>query len=261
MKYSYMSMMACLVLVMTLSLDLGRGHAQSSPELQTLKQDVEAMKKDIAELKKAMSEMRELLVQRAAPRAQAPAAKSKVDVGSGPVLGNPDAPVTVIEFSDYQCPFCQRYFTATLPTLKKEYIDTGKVRYVFRDFPLDSIHPQARKAAEAAHCAGDQDKYWDMHDTLFKNQRTLKVDNLKQFARDLGLKADAFDACLDKGKYADAVTEHYTAGAALGVSGTPSFFIGKTTATGPIEATPVKGAQPFAAFRQVIDGFLEEKKP
>ena len=95
-----------------------------------------------------------------------------MSVGDGPSLGKPDAPVTLIEFSDYQCPFCADDFSkARSPHSRRTYIDTGKVRYVFRDFPLDSLHPQARKAAEAAHCAGEQGKYWEMHDTLFKNQR------------------------------------------------------------------------------------------
>jgi protein-disulfide isomerase len=167
----------------------------------------------------------------------------------------------VIEFSDYQCPFCQRFFANTLPALKRDYIDTGKVRYVFRDFPLDSIHPQARKAAEAAHCAGDQGKYWEMHDTLFKNQRALMVDNLKDLARGLGLKDDDFTSCLDQGKHAETVNGHFTAGSAIGITGTPSFFIGKTSADGTMEAINIRGAQPIAAFRQAIDRLLEGKNP
>ena len=166
----------------------------------------------------------------------------------------------MIEFSDFQCPFCQRNFANTLPTLKKDYIDTGKVRYVFRDFPLDSIHPQARKAAEAAHCAGEQGKYWEMHDTLFKNQRALGGIQLKGFARTLGLKEDEFNTCLDDGKYANTVSEHLAAGSAVGVTGTPSFFIAKTSADGTLEAINIKGAQPFTSFQQVIDRLLEEKK-
>ena len=185
----------------------------------------------------------------------------KVNVGGGPGLGKPDAPVTVVEFSDYECPFCQRHFANTLPALKKDYIDAGKVRYVFRDFPLDSIHPQARKAAEAAHCAGEQGKYWEMHDRLFKNQRALMVDNLRGFARDLGLKVEDFNSCLDQGKYATTVSEDLAAGSAVGVTGTPTFFIGKTAADGTIEATSVRGAQPITTFRQVVDRLLEGQKP
>jgi protein-disulfide isomerase len=160
MKYQRISTALCLFFFTTLNLGAQPVRAQSQPsELEALKQDLETVKQDLADIKKALSEMRQLLVQRPAPPSQAAPAISKVSVGDGPILGKPDAPVTVVEFSDYQCPFCQRFFTNTLPELKKDYIDTGKVRYVFRDFPLDAIHPQARKAAEAAHCAGEQGKY------------------------------------------------------------------------------------------------------
>ena len=88
-----------------------------------------------------------------------------------PSLGKPDAPLTLVEFSDYQCPFCRRFFEQTLPALKSKYIDAGQLRYVFRDFPLDQIHPQARQAAESVHCAAEQGKYWEMHDLLFQSLR------------------------------------------------------------------------------------------
>ncbi|MGH6802187.1 MAG: DsbA family protein, partial [Methyloceanibacter sp.] len=209
MKYLRVSMLPGLLFITTLVLGAGPAQAQAQrSELEALKQDLETVKKDLDEIKKTLGEMRQLLVQRPAPPAQPAQTIAKVSVGRSPSLGTPDAPVTVIEFSDYQCPFCQRHFASTLPALKKEYIDTGKVRYVFRDFPLDSIHSLARKAAEAAHCAGEQGKYWEMHDTLFKNQRALMVDNLKGFARDLGLNVDGFNSCLDQGNYANTVSEH-----------------------------------------------------
>jgi protein-disulfide isomerase len=257
-----MSLALGLLFIIMLSLGARPAHAQSTPsELEALKQDLETVKKDLAEIKKTLGEMRQLLVQRPAPPAQPAQAIAKLNVGRSPSLGKPDAPVTVIEFSDYQCPFCERFFTGTLPALKKDYIDTGKVRYVFRDFPLDSIHPQARKAAEAAHCAGEQGKYWEMHDRLFKNQRALMVENLKGLARDLGLNVDGFDSCLDQGKYANTVSEHLAAGSAVGVTGTPSFFVGKTGEDGTLEGINIRGSQPITAFRQVIDRLLEGQKP
>jgi protein-disulfide isomerase len=240
--------------------DLARvGSASGVPsEIGTLQEDVERLKTELAEIKKQLADLRQLLSQRAAQPANV---MVKVSVGDSPSLGQPDAPVTLVEFSDYQCPFCGRFFKQTFTALKTDYIDTGKLRYVFRDFPLDTIHPQARKAAEAAHCAGAQGKYWEMHDTLFKNQSALKVDNLKAFARDLGLDTDAFNACLDQGTYAEAVNQHLAAGSQAGIAGTPGFFIGKTSAEGTLEATFIKGAQPITAFRQVIDGLLEGQKP
>lgn len=261
MQYQRMRLVLCLLFMTAMSLGPRPVRAESPPsELGTLQQDMETVKNDLAAIKKELSAIRELLTQR--PPSPAPPAQvlSRVSVGDGPSLGEPDALVTMIEFSDYQCPFCGRFFKQTFAAIKAQYIDTGKVRYVFRDFPLDQLHPQARKAAEAAHCAGEQGKYWEMHDTLFRNQAALKVENLPAFARDLGLEVDAFNACLDQGKYTNAVNQHHAAGSAVGITGTPAFFIGKTNMDGTIEATLVKGAHPITAFRQAIDRLLEQEK-
>lgn len=178
-----------------------------------------------------------------------PAAKVDVQVGSLPVLGQENAPVTIVEFTDYQCPFCGRHFTSTMPQIKKEYIDPGKVKYYVRDFPLTSIHPQAQKAAEAARCADDQNAFWKYHDTIFENQQTLSEANLKKWAVDLGLDAAAFNDCLDSGKHEQAVKDDLAAGTKLGVNGTPGFFI---------NGRPVKGAQPFESFQKIVDQALAE---
>jgi protein-disulfide isomerase len=254
-------MTLCLLFFTTLSLGACPGHAQSQPsEFESLKQDLETVKNDLAEIKKALNEMRQLLVQRPAPSAQPAPAITKVSVGDSPSLGKSDAPVTVIEFSDYQCPFCQRFVRNTLPALKTDYIDTGKVRYVFRDFPL-AMHRQARKAAEAAHCAGEQGKYWEMHDVIFNNQQALKVEDLKEHASSLDLEPAAFNNCLEQGKYAAEIDKDFADGSTAGITGTPSFFIGKTEPNGTIEGTLIRGAQPITAFRQVIDGLLDGPKP
>jgi protein-disulfide isomerase len=250
-----------LFFAIALSLAAGSARAQSSPEIGALQKDMETVKSDLATIKKDLNEIRQLLMQRPAQAAPAAPTVSTVKVGDGPSLGKPDAPVTLIEFSDYQCPFCGRFFNQTFAALKTQYIDTGKVRYVFRDFPLDQIHPQARKAAEAAHCAGEQRKYWEMHDTLFKNQRALKVDDLKGYARELGLDVNAFGTCLDGGKHATTVSQHHAAGSDFGVTGTPAFFVGKSSSDGTVEATSIRGAQPITAFRQAIDRLLENHKP
>jgi protein-disulfide isomerase len=248
-----------LILLAGASLVAGAADAPATPaELGVIRQEIESLRKEVSEIRKALAEMRQQIAERpaVAPRAAQAPAIVKVSGGNGPSLGKPDAPVTIIEFSDYQCPFCQRFASSTLPELRRDYVDTGKVRYIFRDFPLDNIHPDARKAAEAAHCAGDQGKYWEMHDALFKNTRALKVDSLKAHARAMGLNEGEFDACLDQGKYASVVNEHFSAGSGLGVTGTPSFFIGKTTADGTIEGLNLRGAQPTASFRRVIDQLL-----
>lgn len=224
-----------------------------------LRQELDAVKTDLEAIKKQLGEIQKQLAQRQLP--SEPAGPVTMTVGDGPALGNADAPITIVEFSDYQCPFCKRHFTNTLSVLKTNYIDKGKVRYVFRDFPLDSIHPYARKAAEAAHCAGDQGKFWDMHDVMFTNQGELMQDNLKGFAHDLKLEVEAFNACLDSGKYVKTVEADVAAGSAAGVTGTPKFFIGKAKPDGTMVATAMKGAQPAEAFSQVIDRLLEDKTP
>lgn len=165
------------------------------------------------------------------------------------VLGKKDAPVTIIEFSDYQCPFCGRHYTETHGQLIKDYVDTGKVKIVFRDFPL-SFHPEAQKAAEAAECVRDVAKtnkdeaYFKMHDKLFENQATLSVANEKKWAKELGYN---IDTCLDSGKFASEVAKDLADGQAAGVQGTPSFVI---------NGQLLVGAQPYTAFKQTIDAAL-----
>ncbi len=173
-----------------------------------------------------------------------------VSADDDPSLGKDNAKVTIIEFSDFQCPFCARFREQTLDQIKKEYIDTGKVRFVYRDFPLTSIHPMAQKSAEATECADDQKKYWEMHDLLFNKQdewSTAGVSKLKDYAKELGLDTDEFNKCLDDGKYENEVKKDEQDGATAGVQGTPAFFVnGKL----------LSGAQPFEAFKAAIDAEL-----
>src|SRR3972149_3885781 len=192
------------------------------------------------------------------PGAAPDSAAASVSIAGNLIMGKKDAPVTMIEFSDYQCPFCRRFFETTLPTLKAEYVETGKVRYVFRDFPLDQIHPHARKAAEAAHCAGDQGKYWEIHARLFQNPKARRVGRLKTNARSLLLNGATFDARLDRSKYAAEVQKDFDDGMAVGVRGTPSFFVGKTRSDDTIQGVFLSGALPTPIFRQAIDNALRE---
>jgi protein-disulfide isomerase len=241
-------------------LSVGPAAAEAPSELGTLKDEIARMTTELVEIKKQLADIRQLLSQPPAQARRPDTVVARVSAADHPSLGPHDAPITLIEFSDYQCPFCQRFFQTTLPVLKTEYIDTGKLRYVFRDFPLDNIHPQARKAAEAAHCAGEQGQYWEMHHLLFQNQRALQVETLPGHARKLDLDDTSFEDCLEQGKYAAKVEKNYAEGTAAGITGTPSFFIGKTGADGTIEGTFMRGAQPVTAFRQVIDRLLEEGK-
>jgi len=164
----------------------------------------------------------------------------------GPAKGPEKAPITIVEFSDFECPFCGRA-EETVNEVVRAYPD--KIRLVYRDFPLP-MHANAPKAAEAAHCAGDQGKYWDMHAKLFANQRALDVKSLKGYAKDLALDQAKFDKCLDSGEKAKLVEEDHKAGGDLGVSGTPAFFV---------NGMLISGAQPFESFKSLIDAELAQK--
>lgn len=185
--------------------------------------------------------------------------KIQVSVDDDPGKGNKNADVYVIEFSDFQCPFCRRFYTQTLNQLDEEYIKTGKIYFVYRDFPLDSIHPMANPAAQAAECANEQGKFWEYHDKIFDEQNKLgsgtvqfSTDDLKQWAVDIGLDAEKFNQCLDSGKYAQEVKKDFQDGVNAGVTGTPTFFIGNPK-DGYI---PIVGAQPYSVIKQVIDSQL-----
>jgi protein-disulfide isomerase len=193
--------------------------------------------------------------QQQAEQPQPTIAPADVPIGDAPIKGDPDAPVTIVEYSDYQCPFCERHFQETLPQLLEDYVATGQARYVFKDFPLSQIHPQAAKAAEAARCAREQggdEAYWQMHDRLFEGQADWSgnpdhVAVFKGYAAELGLDQATFDECLDGDRYAAAVQADLQEGAGFGVSGTPTFFI---------NGQPLVGAQPYEVFVQVIEGLL-----
>jgi protein-disulfide isomerase len=168
-------------------------------------------------------------------------------------LGSEDAPVTIIEFSDYQCPYCQNFWQQTLPQIKSEYIDNDLVKFVYRDFPL-GFHANAQKAAEATECAGDEGKFWDMHYKIFGtlNEWSGVADPTELFngyATELELDGDAFAECLDSGKYTEEVQADLAAGSAAGVSGTPAFFVNGVFVT---------GAQSFDYFKGLIDAEIAD---
>ena len=250
-------MTRCLVLLLMLAVaGMARAQApQHSPEeLSAIKADLERVKADLEVLKSQMGQVLRMVSQR--PQANAPVAPVRVNVAGAPVLGRADAPVTLVEFSDYQCPFCQRFFATTLPALKKEYVETGKLRYVFLDFPLDQLHPQARRVAEAAHCAAEQGKYWDMHAVLFQNQRGLATMKLAEHAQAAGVDATKLDQCVTSGRHASRVARSIADGAAVGVQATPTFVVGRTKSGDLVEGAPLRGAQPVETFRRLIEQAL-----
>ena len=218
-------------------------------------QGLAAIRADLETVKSQLTEVLRLLRQRPIQGGDAPTGPVRASVADAPTLGRADAPVTLVEFSDYQCPFCQRFFATTLPALKKDYIDTGKLRFVYRDFPLE-MHPHAREAAVAAHCAGEQGKYWEMHDALFQYQAALAPAQIAERARALGLDSSRFDQCLTSGRHTASIERGLADGAAAGVQGTPGFVVGKTQPGDTIQGTPIRGAQPLETFRRIIEQLL-----
>lgn len=191
-----------------------------------------------------------------AAQPQPPSGPVEIPIADAYAIGDPNAPVTIVEYTDYQCPFCSRHFTQTFSQLKEDYIDTGLVYYVFKDFPLTQIHPQAMLAANAARCAGAQDAYLAMHDALFANQDAWSgrsdADTLfNQYAAEMGLDEAQFATCLAETTYQDQVVADLNEGSSFGVSGTPAFFF---------NGYFLSGAQPYDTFVDAIAFLMEEQQ-
>jgi protein-disulfide isomerase len=195
----------------------------------------------------------------AATPAPAPSDKVKMSVGTGwYAMGRDDAPVTMVEFTDYQCPFCRRFETESFAKLKTEYIDTGKVRFVSRDLPLE-FHPNAPGAAVAARCAGEQNKFWEMRDAMMLDTATdLGPASILKYGEKTSLNMTAFSTCLSDKKYTEAIKKDTADAGSLGISGTPSFVIGKTDKT-EIAGVRIVGAVPYAVFDSTIKDLLSAK--
>ncbi|MBS3137310.1 DsbA family protein [Candidatus Woesearchaeota archaeon] len=177
------------------------------------------------------------------PSARATDMKTLAD--DDPFLGNEDALVTIIEFSDYECPFCERFYRQTLPSIKSAYIETGKVKFIYRDFPL-SFHSQAEQAAIAANCAGEQGKYFQFHDKIFDNGGAGGKSNAdyKKWTQEIGLDVPKWEKCTNDPAQKQEIQKDISDGSAAGISGTPGFIINDKL---------LSGAQPFSAFQQVIE--------
>ena len=246
----------------SLLLPIHPGSAQSSDELRALRQEIEALKGGQSKLQKDVQDIKTLLQ---GPRAGVPPATSQpvnmvLTLDGDPSKGDKSARLVLVEFTDYQCPFCVRHVRDTMPQIEAEYVKTGKLRYVTREFPLESIHPQAFKASEAALCAGDQGKYWEMHARLFANQRALAPAELTSHAGAVGLDQTKFTQCLEGGTKGAKIRKDLADGAKAGVNGTPAFFIGVTEGANVKVSRAIKGAHPFASFKEAIDGVLSAQK-
>ena len=211
------------------------------------------------ELENAIAELELKILEKQLPANQ-PNIPLEISADNDPIIGNPDAPITIIEFSDFQCPFCAKFHMQTLPTIMDEYINKGTVKLVFRDFPIQSIHPNAVPASIAAECANEQEKFEQMYHMLFEKQKewsnletSYAITAFNQYASELQLNEEKFDSCIKNVKYIEEVQKDLNEGRTYGVTGTPGFFIGNEK----IGFVELKGAQPFESFKKVIDSQLE----
>ena len=254
------AMSSVVVLIFFTQLSFGQ-RRPTTEELQSLRKDVDTIKANQAEIEKMVKELKELA--RAGQPAPPPALESiLLGIDDDPVKGDRKARLVLVEFSDYQCPYCGRFVRETFPQIDKDYIKTGKLKYVFRDFPITSAHKDALKAAVAAGCALDQGKYWEMHDRLFENQAAFTVYNLTQHAEAIGLNKETFQRCLNNNEYATEVQNDFADGTKAGVNQTPFFFLGVTEANSPKVKvlTVISGAKPYAVFKAAIDSALQQGK-
>ncbi len=213
-------------------------------ELFSIKSQLQDLKEKSILTAQAVQQPQQQVAQQ--PEPQQPSVVN-VNTQGKPVRGNANAKVTLVEYSDFECPFCKRFHDDAMKNVLKDYVETGKVKVVYKHFPLP-FHPNAQKAAEAAECANDQGKFWEMHDKLFAMQEiAIDVASLKKYARELGLNPEKFDKCLDNSEKASAVQKDLDEGQLDGVSGTPTSFI---------NGKAIVGAQPYAAIKAAIEAAL-----
>jgi protein-disulfide isomerase len=228
--------------------------AQTPAADDPLRRDIEALKEGQKAIQKDLEEIKRILQSR--PVADA-LPKDPISIADEPFKGEPGAKVALIEFSDYQCPFCGRYTKDVFPQIERDYVSTGKVKYVFFDLPLD-FHKQAFKAAEAAHCAGEQGQFWEMHDLLFENQSALSPEQLSTYAKRIGLSEATFQKCLDSGRFGADIKNDIAEAGNAGISGTPTFLVGIVQpADGHVKVVrKLVGAKPYTEFKAAVDSVL-----
>lgn len=184
----------------------------------------------------------------------------QISFDDNPILGDKNAPITIVEFGDYQCPFCKRFHQETLPDLKSNYIDKGIVNLVWMDFPLESIHQNAVVTSIAGECAEEQGYFWELHDRMFVEQEnwqglptSIAINDFKRYASEIGMNENDFNSCLDSEKYKQKVMDDFSYGSRTGISGTPAFFVGNQQ----VGFVLITGAQPYSVFESVIETYLE----
>jgi len=228
-----------------------------SPQGDTIQQQLHQLQEQITSLSARVEKIESLIAAAQGPQ------KATVRLDGALRLGNPKATIGIVEFSDYQCPFCRRFHADAFPQLEKTYINSGKVALIVRDFPLD-FHPAAMRAALAVNCAGLQNvkRFWDVQDELFAHQDRLGDDLYKEIIHKFGLDQNIFEACMNDAARKKQVEDELRYAETLGVQGTPTFFVGRIDGDQLVDAVPMVGAQPYEAFVKVLEELIkDEKKP
>jgi protein-disulfide isomerase len=248
--------------------DQGPGDQELQKRIAALEAGQKAILKELQEIKVLLQARPAVPTPTPSPAAAAPQANPMpnltgppnfdLDIAGAATRGRPDAKLVFVEFSDFQCPFCGRYTRETLPQIEREYVETGKIRYVFRHFPLERLHPLALRASEAGDCAHQQGKFWPMHTRLFGNQQALAEADLTRSAEALGLNMSSFQQCMASQSTSPVrVRQDQTEGSRAGITGTPTFFFGTMTPAGKVHVLKrLVGAQPYANFKTTLDVLL-----
>ena len=242
-------------------LGCGAPSAQSPKEAEALKKEIEALKASQAQMQKSLDEIRDFLKAATGGRFGGPSiVGASVEIAGAPANGPATASVTLVEISDYHCPFCRRHFQQTQPQLYSDYVNAGKVRHVFLHYPIEQLHPDAYRSHEAAMCAAEQQKFWQLHSKLF-DAPVRTIEQLVPIGESVGIDGAAFRACLESGRHAQEVKDSVARIQKLGINGTPAFLIGRTPPPGtPFKAAKfVEGAQPYSVFKAALDEVLASK--
>jgi protein-disulfide isomerase len=223
------------------------GESITKEQGDAILKELQAIRQELNQIKQSGS------ASRAPAKPKRPTTASVSTLGN-PILGDVKAPVTIVEFTDYQCPYCQKFYSQAYKKLKKNYVDTGKLRFVLRDLPLPN-HQYAKSAAISAHCAGEQNKFWEMHDALFEGGGKLSQPDILGYAKSVGLETDSFKSCLTSGGYNNDIKQDVQDAGRVGIRGTPAFVVGHTT-DDLVNGTLIIGTRPFTTFQKEIDKLL-----
>ncbi|MCS0401179.1 DsbA family protein [Vibrio diabolicus] len=229
-------------------------------EVELLKEEISELTKEMGEIQNEVKEIKDLAFN--PPKKEPPTLPNQLNFSEGgtlPILGNKEAKIAIVEFSDFQCPYCKRFTDNAFKQIKENYIDNGKVQYIARDFPL-SFHAKAKGAAIAAACSLKQNSYWTMREMLFNNAKDLGEELYQKAAIDLSLNIEEFNKCMEDQSIADKIEQDMTLGKSLGIRGTPTFLIGRVENDQLVEPQIVVGAQGYAVFESLLEGLSNSDK-